>query len=336
MVKANQDHVLLNDIHFENQDTYVTVQSEPNFTKSVDFSSERKLLIVFTTFKASKERETIYKTCIRNWMTLSGEIQPVLYASSLNDTLATYASQHGWHVYPIPRANPSGTPFLKDMYIHAESHYTSNYFAYANGDLIFDAGVQNTLKAALTQLKQQKTMVIGRRTNYVLKNVHQNLTESSVTALMKARKMHASQVRLFVSHAIDYFIFRQSSVSWHHLPDLVIGRPAYDNYLIHFALNAANVTVIDATTTIRALHLQGPNWTLTHRKDNDTDYRYNFRVIAKAHHLHRFKDITQYGSIKSAQMRSVGRKGGVINFIYKAHSNHNELNQRMPTGVKGK
>ncbi|KAK3599737.1 hypothetical protein CHS0354_037210, partial [Potamilus streckersoni] len=57
---------------------------------------------------------------------------------------------------------------------------------------------------------------------------------------------------LFAAYAEDYFI-TSTSYPWKDIPDIVIGRRAYDNWLV---LNARTMMhrVLDATETILAVH----------------------------------------------------------------------------------
>ena len=91
-----------------------------------------------------------------------------------------------------------------------------------------------------------KTLVIGRRTNVPYNNeplYHpRDVTE---TAKQKGR--------LFVVTAIDYFFFARNAFPWHRIPDLVVARNGYDNFLVLTAIENS-VSVIDATGTLLAVH----------------------------------------------------------------------------------
>jgi hypothetical protein len=58
---------------------------------------------------------------------------------------------------------------------------------------------------------------------------------------------------LFHDIAQDYFIVHNRSFPWHVIPDLVVGRVAYDNFVVARAI-AVNVSVIDVTKTVVAVH----------------------------------------------------------------------------------
>jgi len=64
--------------------------------------------------------------------------------------------------------------------------------------------------------------------------------------------------QLFAEYAEDYFLIAFNDFPWHRVIDVVIGRPAYDNYLVGLAIRQ-NVTVVDATSTLLALSA-APDW----------------------------------------------------------------------------
>ena len=87
----------------------------------------------------------------------------------------------------------------------------------------------------------------------------------------------AKKGKLYRSDAEDYFaIGNIANFPWAMIKDVVISRPAYDNYVVAMACRH-NVSVIDATNTIRAIHLSGG--TIKFAGSNNKDRRYNFRVI---------------------------------------------------------
>lgn len=57
---------------------------------------------------------------------------------------------------------------------------------------------------------------------------------------------------LFAPNAEDYFFIAFNNFPWHRVADVVVGRRAYDNYLVGLAI-LQRVTVVDATTTIVAV-----------------------------------------------------------------------------------
>jgi len=59
--------------------------------------------------------------------------------------------------------------------------------------------------------------------------------------------------KLFLVKGIDYFFIARNAFPWNRIPDLVIARFGYDNFVVATAV-ANNVSVVDATDTLLAVH----------------------------------------------------------------------------------
>ena len=110
-----------------------------------------------------------------------------------------------------------------------------------------------------------RTMVVGRRTNVLLdNNTHLLYQPEHVTKLARQRG------RLFGADAEDYLFIAFNDFPWHRVPDVVVGRPAYDNFLVGIAIEQ-RVTVVDATATLLALHQTGSDGDFASRWNKDDD-----------------------------------------------------------------
>lgn len=124
-------------------------------------------------------------------------------------------------------------------------------------------------------------LLVGRRTN-VLYNGQRLASDDDVKALA------ASHGRLFQTDAQDYFFYSRGAENWSHLPDFVVGRRAYDNWLVDHAFHDANIALVDASRTILALHLTSKDGNKAgHRKGVDNDWNVqalNPATNKKIHH----------------------------------------------------
>jgi len=77
------------------------------------------------------------------------------------------------------------------------------------------------------------------------------------------------------TYAEDFFFIARNAFPWHRVhEDLVIGRPGYDNFVVAIAVYN-NVSVIDATLTLRAIHQsdQEGNRAGWQHRDNGRNWR---------------------------------------------------------------
>ena len=103
-----------------------------------------------------------------------------------------------------------------------------------------------------------------------------------------------SEGKLHPAAGVDYFAIARNVFPWHHVPDLIIGRPGYDNFLVATA-SLYNVSVVDATRTVVALHQTDAEGIGSgHRR---IDSKYNRRIIRRyteARHGCSRTDCTKY------------------------------------------
>ena len=59
--------------------------------------------------------------------------------------------------------------------------------------------------------------------------------------------------------AEDFFIITPGTFNWDEIPDLVVGRPGYDNWLVNYVYHKQNENrfLIDLTETVITIHQTG-------------------------------------------------------------------------------
>ncbi|KAL3860535.1 hypothetical protein ACJMK2_010651 [Sinanodonta woodiana] len=114
---------------------------------------------------------------------------------------------------------------------------------------------------------QHHILIVGRRTNVFNITMEEGSSWSEVTAVAKKRG------ELFITDAEDYFI-TSPSYPWNDIPEIVIGRRAYDNWLVVNARKQKH-QVIDATSTILAVHQTTKHGNFEGMGKKNRDYNHN-------------------------------------------------------------
>jgi hypothetical protein len=130
-------------------------------------------------------------------------------------------------------------------------------------------------KRAVAAGEKRGIMVVGKRTDVEFQFTNEHLvrgdiglaSDEDVTAL-------AAKGEIYQSDAEDYFIYSRGAEDWAHVPDFVVGRRAYDNWLVDHAYHDAQVDLIDATSTVLALHLTAKDENLA-GLDKGVDHDWN-------------------------------------------------------------
>ena len=129
-----------------------------------------------------------------------------------------------------------------------EDLYDGVFIGYMNGDLLLHSSIINTLNTVLEERKKinnHKIMLVGRRYNIkaAIKDNYQSYSRLEFDNIIEKK---TSFTDMFISVAIDLFIFSQGCINYADYPlsKLVIGRNKYDNYMIEYAIEKG-ISLID-------------------------------------------------------------------------------------------
>lgn len=171
--------------------------------------------------------------------------------------------------------NSYGLPVLRDMFIQAMQRYPSaSTYTYFNSDLIFNVSFVATVDAVVYASRHkyisEQFLMIGERTNVEWR------PHFKVTDFETILRQHGT---VFGTDAIDYFTCSRKFWDWHKFPPFVVGRVAYDNFLVNLAMAKLElgITVVDASKTSPVIHQTGPAGNFQGRDSgrDDADTYYN-------------------------------------------------------------
>lgn len=254
------------------------------------------LLHMFTTFMETTEDQNklnAYDEVLKNYRNMHGHrVQMWLFTDS--SEYVSKATAENVIAIRIPRKGSNGMPILSSMFdyvqkqaqLKQEKCSTKNieFYMYFNGDILFDENLPLTIQSIQNLLNEDHAMaqkgilVVGKRTNF----------HFSPDVQMKMSNGHKIQTlalqsgKLFQNNAQDYFICTYMPHFWRNIPDFVIGRLAYDNWLVDQAWHDKGKILIDATKTILAVHLTTKDGNLAgHAKGVDSHYNFKLFDYAK-------------------------------------------------------
>ncbi|KAK2139731.1 hypothetical protein LSH36_1635g00002 [Paralvinella palmiformis] len=215
------------------------------------------LLVLATSPSPLHVRTHFTNNVILNWSKLRPWIQPVMFVDDIGSSIAEMAKQNGWLIRPVPRRR-SNIPVFKDLILETSTiNPSSPLVGFANDDILFAYNIITTIAVILESLvtiREQFVFITGRRRNVdgeLIGRIDDVDCPQIVYLLGKDRSA-------FSQDSADYFLFSSNTVRkyWAEMPEFVIGRAGYDNWIISSAV-ARNATAIEATETITALHQTG-------------------------------------------------------------------------------
>ncbi|KAK2165423.1 hypothetical protein LSH36_50g00047 [Paralvinella palmiformis] len=212
-------------------------------------STKTYLLALFTTLPSRDQNDNITRAVIRNWASLASAIQPYLFYLPGQDDVVNLAVSRGWRTLPVPKKNKYSVPYLKDMYRVMADSCSSAFIGYSNGDILYDSGLQETLKTVEGSLDVlDPVLVIGRRTT--VDASRWDMISGSVDDVSRLARSGV----LDRADAEDYFLVTRR-FPWRLFPNLVVGRKGYDNFIVARSIDN-NISVVDATESITSVHLR--------------------------------------------------------------------------------
>lgn len=208
----------------------------------------KPLLTIFTTWISDKKKNICRNNTVQNWNLLQKNVVRILFTNESD--LTVRVKSMGWKVLTVKKvASVTKVPVLKDLFYSSFKAVDSTFYAYANGDILFTDDLIKTLETILKSRlsNSDDLLLIGRRTD--VRNVTLEEAKNHVTL------KHAAYNRgsLHTPYGIDFLIIKKSYPLF-DLPDLVIGRPYIDSFIVLRAVNRVPGHVIDITATSLAVH----------------------------------------------------------------------------------
>jgi len=173
--------------------------------------------------------------------------------------------------------NSHGTPLLKSMFLSTENRTSAYFYGYLNADILFDSSLLSTLSLVRRAIESTRltprALVVGRRLNYNMSGVDSSaLYFKSASDVASAILVMRQNADLFTNYALDFFFVTRGAFNWTSVPDFVVGRRGYDNWLVDHA-HHTGVSVVDATRTLAPVHQTGVDGNKAgHRELADGDW----------------------------------------------------------------
>lgn len=203
------------------------------------------MITIFATPKAfTGEFAAIQRNAITSWTLLRPQPQVILFGNE-EGTAAISRELQVTHI-PDVATNEFGTPLVGSLFSLAEHRSPNRLLCYLNSDVI----LLSDFMAAVNTVSEldQRFLMVGKRCTVGV-NGEIDFEEAGWEERLRTL---ASSIGEFDSvYHIDYFVFSKGLYS--DLPPFVIGRPAYDNWLIWKA-RALGAVVIDATAAVLPIH----------------------------------------------------------------------------------
>lgn len=200
------------------------------------------MLTFFTTAKSFSGPARVHQfNAIRSWKQLHPDAEVILFGDGEGYNEA--AQSLGLIRIPGVLTSPTGCPRIDSMFNLVSQRARHPVRAYLNCDII----LTDDVLSAIGRVDFPEYLMVAQRREL---SVDHELPFS-----LEAKELFSAQVSqagvLQDPSAIDMFLYRGNI--WSGLPELVVGRGGYDNFLIYFC-RRNRIPVVDATDVVTLVH----------------------------------------------------------------------------------
>ncbi|KAH3721563.1 hypothetical protein DPMN_064811 [Dreissena polymorpha] len=234
-------------------------------------NSTLPLLTLFSSWNANPEKNLVHNLTLINWRSLHPYVIPVVFSNE--SSVINECNQASVITLPLPAVAADGIPVLKHMYRDVMNLFNTSFYAFSNGDILFTKELIHTLAQMIkstTEDMRKPILIVGRRTNV------ENVTIDEGIDWQNIKRISKSRGKLFTGLAEDFFI-TTPTYPWNEVPEVVIGRRAYDNWLVYNSRKMKN-NVIDASNTILAVHQTTQAGNFEGHGHSNRDYNHNLLI----------------------------------------------------------
>lgn len=204
------------------------------------------MLTLFTTAKPFHGHiDVIQRNALRSWKSIHPDVEILLFGDDAG--AAEVCHELGIRHLPGVRRNPHGTKYLASIYDQAQELARGDILCHLNCDIL----LLEDFPRAVEQVASQPGMFLmaGRRWDV---DIQVPLSFDSPDWRAQVRDLALRTNRQRPPQWIDYFVFRKG-LFYRQIPEFVIGRPGWDNWLLWFSRNSG-AALIDASPVVCAVH----------------------------------------------------------------------------------
>jgi len=203
------------------------------------------LITLFSTPKPFTDHfiATIQRNAIQSWTHLGPEVEVMLVGNEPGSE--EVADEFNLRYLPQVERNQWGTPLVRSLFEQVRQASDSPIMTIVNADILLMSDFVEAAKQVAAQA--DRFLVVGRRWGL---DIDQRL-DFSPGWQGRLRADVQAHGQLHPIFSIDYFIFTRHQ--YQHMPDFVIGRPQWDNWMIYHACQQG-WPVVNATPSVLVVH----------------------------------------------------------------------------------
>lgn len=203
------------------------------------------MITLFSTPKPFRGHiNVIQRNALQSWKRLHPQVEVILVGD--DEGAAAICQELGLgHVAGV-RRSASGAKYLKDVFGAVQKRARHDHICYVNCDIVLLADF--VAAARRVSAWRSEFLMVGQRTDV---DITEPLNFDDPSWEAGLRRMARDSGRQRDQYWIDYFLFHRRM--YPEIPDLLIGRIAWDNWLVYKA-RSDGYPVVDATAAVLPIH----------------------------------------------------------------------------------
>jgi hypothetical protein len=189
--------------------------------------------------------DVIQRNALRSWLRVHSDVEILLFGD--DPGAAEVCRELGIRHIPNVRRNTHGTKFLADIYDQAQVLARYPILCHVNCDILLFDDFREALQRV--SLQTGKFLMSGQRWDV---DIREPIDFDAPGCASRLRELAHCTNRQRPPNWIDYFAFRNGLFRG-HIPEFVIGRPGWDNWLLWFA-RSSGAALVDASAVVCAVH----------------------------------------------------------------------------------
>jgi hypothetical protein len=203
------------------------------------------MLTLFTTAKPFVGHSAvIQRNALESWRRLDGEIEIIVVGDEPGVAEICREMRFG-HVTQV-ECKRNGTKTVRSVFAQAQQMARYQHVCYCNCDIVLTADFAQAFRNIRSTFP--RFLMIGRRWDVDVTQPMDFSAENWQEKIVEHAQRHGFQR---FHYNIDYFLFPRGL--YQEIPELVIGRNHWDQWLVWFA-GSAGVPVVDASAAVCAVH----------------------------------------------------------------------------------
>jgi hypothetical protein len=186
----------------------------------------------------------IQKNAVRSWSNLRPKPEIILIGDDAGTSEMVF-EVGGLFVPHVARALPLKLPFVNAIFVWGEAYASHNVLGYINSDIILPSHFMQVVQEVDSNWDQ--FLIIGQRTDkFIRSEIDFSDPDWEQSLVQVEGKLHSPA-------GVDYFIYRRGVYTLKEIPDFIMARTSFDNWLVKYVLDK-EIPVLDATDIMEVVH----------------------------------------------------------------------------------